>query len=65
MQAAATLPERCALQADLGHVHRLQEHCLKDRQRAQTVSAEEQRRRDARVKDEGERSDDAVGWVRT
>lgn len=43
VQAAAALPQRRALQADLRHVHRLQEHCLKDCQRAQTVSAEEQR----------------------
>lgn len=43
VQAAATLPQRRALQADLRHIHRLQEHCVKDCQRAQTVSAEEQR----------------------
>lgn len=41
MQAAAALPQRRALQADLGDLHRLQEHCLKGRQRAQTVSAGE------------------------
>lgn len=43
VQAAAPVTQRRPLQADLGYLHRLQEHCLKDRQRAETVSAEEQR----------------------
>lgn len=56
VQAPAALPQRRALQTDLGHVHRLQEHCLKDCQRAQTVSAEEQRG-EMRLKGGG-------GWVK-
>lgn len=39
VQAAAPLAQRRALQAHLGHVDRLQEHCLEDCQRAQVVIA--------------------------
>lgn len=39
VQTAAAVAERGALQAHLGHVDRLQEHCLQDSQRVETVTA--------------------------
>lgn len=39
VQTAAAVAERSALQAHLGHLDRLQEHCLQDSQRVETVTA--------------------------
>jgi len=38
VQTAQTVPQRRALQAHLGYVDRVQEHCIKDSERAETVT---------------------------
>ena len=38
VQAAPPLAQRGPLQEDIGHLHRLQEHCVQNRQRAEAVN---------------------------